>query len=99
MTATPDGIRVEIYDQEYRMRGDLDAAYIEELARLVDGKMRTIAERTQTVDSLRVAILAALNIADEYQQLKAKYEALAKDADERVGECARRLDQILNLEV
>ncbi len=97
MTATPDGIRVEIYDQEYRMRGDLDAEYIEQLAKLVDGKMRTIAARTQTVDSLRVAVLAALNIADEYQQLKAKCEAVTKEADERVDECARRLDQILNL--
>ncbi len=93
----PDGIRVEIYDQEYQMRGDLDPGYIEELARTVDGKMRAIAERTHTVDSLRVAVLAALNLADECQQLKAKYEAVAQEADHRVDECARRLDQILNL--
>jgi cell division protein ZapA len=94
-----DVIRVEIYDQEYRMRGDLDPGYIEDLAKIVDGKMRAVAERTQTVDSLRVAVLAALNLADECQQLKAKYETVAKEADARVGECARCLDQILDLGV
>jgi len=89
------GIRVVIYDQEYFMRGDLNQEYIQKLAQYLDAKMRSIAERTRTVDSLRVAILAALNVADEYHQLKARYEQVTQDMDQKVGECTEALDQIL----
>jgi len=92
---TLDGVRVEIYDQEYFMRGELDAEYIRKLAQFLDARMRSIAERTRTVDSLRVAILAALNIADEYHQLKSRYEATTKEVDEKVGEYSEVLDQLL----
>jgi cell division protein ZapA len=63
-------IRVEIYNQNYSIRSDGDNEYIMDLADYVDGKMREIASGTLTVDSLKVAILAALHIADEYHQLK-----------------------------
>lgn len=95
MAKPPDGVRVEIYDQEYFMRGELDATYIKELARFLDARMRSIAERTHTVDSLRVAVLAALNIADEYHQLKSKHEATAKFLDEKVDEYNEALDRVL----
>ncbi len=95
MTKAPDGIRVEIYDQEYHMKGELDPEYIRKLAKFLDAKMRWIASRTHTVDSLRVAVLAALNIADEYHQLKAKHEATGRRVDEKVGEYNELLDQIL----
>ena len=95
MAKTQDGIRVEIYDQEYNMRGDLDPDYIQKLAKLLDGRMRSIAAKTHTVDSLRVAVLAALNIADEYQQLKTKYEATTRQVDQRVLECSEVLDEVL----
>ena len=95
MAKTQDGIRVEIYDQEYNMRGDLDPGYIQKLAKLLDGRMRSIAAKTHTVDSLRVAVLAALNIADEYQQLKTKYEATTRQVDQKVLECSEVLDEVL----
>ncbi len=95
MAETHDSIRVEIYDQEYRVSGGLDPEYIKKLARFLDAKMRSIAERTHTVDSLRVAILAALNIADEYHQLNAKYEAKMREVEEKVGEYSEVLDQVL----
>jgi len=91
----PQGVRVVIYDQEYLMRGDLDQEYIQKLAAYLDAKMRSIAERTRTVDSLRVAILAALNIADEYHQMKAKYEETTKRVDQKVGEYSQVLDELL----
>jgi cell division protein ZapA len=94
-----DGIRVEIYDQDYNIKGELDSNYIQKLAKFVDWKMRTVAAQTHTVDSLRVAVLAALNIADEYHQLKTKYDATAKQIDEKVGECTEKLDRILKLAV
>ena len=95
MARTPDGIRVEIYDQEYFMRGGPDPEYIRKLASYLDTKMRAIAERTHTVDSLRVAILAALNIADEYHQLKARQEATAQEIDQKVSACSAVLDRLL----
>lgn len=88
-------IRIEIFDQEYRVKGSLGADYLEELAKYVDGKMRNIATRSHNVDSLRVAVLAALNIADEYHQLKAKHEATTRQVEQKVGECNEALDRML----
>jgi cell division protein ZapA len=95
MAKDAEGIRVVIYDQEYYIRGDMDEEYIQKLGKLVDTKMRAIAGRTRTVDSLRLAVLAALNIADEYHQVKARYEETTKRVDEKVEECSRMLDRFL----
>jgi cell division protein ZapA len=72
-------ITVDIYDQTYRLRGN-DRAYVERLAALVDGKMRAVAAHGRTADSLRVAVLAALNIADELLRLQDKYDAATGSA-------------------
>ncbi|HEV2350637.1 MAG TPA: cell division protein ZapA [Terriglobia bacterium] len=95
MTPSKDGIRVMIYDQEYYMKGALDAEYIQKLAQYLDAKMRSIAGRTRTVDSLRVAVLAGLNIADDYHQLKAHHENTTQEVNQKVGEYNDALDQIL----
>ena len=58
-------VKVEIYGQSYMMSGDLDEGYVQKLARYVDEKMQAVSEATQTVDSVRVAVLAAMAIADE----------------------------------
>src|SRR5258708_31839357 len=62
-------IKVEIYGQSYTMAGDLDEGYVQELARYVDEKMSAVAAETQTVESVRVAVLAAMVIADELHKL------------------------------
>jgi cell division protein ZapA len=90
-----DSVRIEIYDQEYHVKGSLNAVYLEELARYVDGKMRSIATRSHNVDSLRVAVLAALNIADEYHQMKSKYETTTERVEQKVGEYNEALDRLL----
>ena len=98
-TKPEDGVKVEIYDQAYHMRGQLDPAYIRELAQFVDSKMRAIAARTHTVDSLRVAVLAALNIADECHQLRHKCEVATRQVDQverRVSRCSEALDAMLD---
>jgi cell division protein ZapA len=92
-TAAPP-IRVEIYDQVYNLRG-VDAEYVTRLAQFVDGKMRNVAEQTSTIDSLRLAVLAALNIADEYHILKKKYDLLAGEYNRRAGQLAGALDEAL----
>jgi cell division protein ZapA len=58
--------------------------------------MRSVAEKTSTVDSLRLAVLAALNIADEYHLLRKKYETLASDYRQRAGALAGALDEVLD---
>jgi cell division protein ZapA len=92
----PNGnsVRVEIFDQAYNLRGS-DADYIFRLAEYVDTKMRAVAEQTQTVDSLRLAVLAALNIADEYHVLKRKYDAIARDINQRTHSLQGALDEVL----
>lgn len=85
--------KVQIYDQTYTLAGDLDAAYVTELARYVDEKMRSVADETQTVDSLRVAILAALAIADELhsmRQSEGQRDQSFRERDEALRERAER---------
>lgn len=60
-TPTP----VTICGRTYHLRGEGDPDYLHHLASMVDGKMRDIAESTGTADTLKVAILAALNLADD----------------------------------
>jgi cell division protein ZapA len=60
-------VTVEIYDQIYHLSGQ-DTAHVRALAARVDAKMRAVAAQGRTVDSLRVAVLAALNLADELSQ-------------------------------
>jgi cell division protein ZapA len=96
----PDAVSVEIYDQIYNLRGT-DDAYIQQIAALVDAKMRAVAAHGGTADSLRVAVLAALNIADELLSLRARYNALAGSQDRsedsmrsRAGTLSEMLDEL-----
>ncbi len=90
----PASVRVDIFDQSYHLRGT-DTQYIAELAEYVDTKMRMISKQASTVESLKVAVLAALNIADEYHMLKKKYEAATSDYSVRAGHLSDALDEIL----
>jgi cell division protein ZapA len=92
---------VDIYDQVYQLRGT-DPEYIEQLAAIVDGKMRAVSAHGATVDSLRVAVLAALNIADELLTLRARYESMAGSLNQqqttvrsRAGSLMGMLDEVL----
>lgn len=68
MDETPaEYVTVQIYDQTYHLSGQ-DTEHIRSLAAKVDAKMRAVAAQGRTVDSLRVAVLAALNLADELSQ-------------------------------
>jgi cell division protein ZapA len=74
-------VSVDIYDQTYHLRAH-DPAYIEKLAATVDSKMRAVSASGTTVDSLRVAVLAALNIADELLRLQEQWRQLHGTASE-----------------
>lgn len=94
-TMAEQTIRVEIYNQTYSIRSDGDNEYIHNLAEYVDTKMREISSGTMTVDSLKVAILAALHIADEFYQLKYSREQTDAQLATRSSECSEMLDRIL----
>ncbi|WP_158786927.1 cell division protein ZapA [Granulicella sp. L46] len=101
-----DSVVVDIYDQIYQLRG-VKPEYIERLAEVVDLKMRAVSAHGSTVDSLRVAVLAALNLADELVTLRARYEALIGAAEahrqaaaqsmvrSRAGSLMGMLDEVL----
>src|ERR1700741_3715711 len=95
--STEQSIRVEIYNQTYSIRSDGDNAYILDLAEYVDKRMREISSGTLTVDSLKVAILAALHIADELHRLKNMHEQADSQLAARSAECAEMLDRLLKV--
>jgi len=96
-TTSSPTIRVEIYNQTYNIRSDGDTEYIIQLAEFVDSRMREISSGTLTVDSLKVAILAALHIADELHRLKNMHEQADSQLAARSAECAEMLDRLLKV--
>jgi len=92
--AANSSVRVEIFDQAYNLRGS-DPEYILKLAEYVDTKMRAVSEQTHTVDTARLAVLAALNIADEYNLLKRNYDTGALQYIKRAQNLSEALDEVL----
>jgi len=90
-------IKVEIYDQAYTVRSDGDPEYLKQLAEYVDQRMREISSGTLTVDSRKVAILAALYIADELHQLRKAHEQADDQLATRSVECSEMLDRLLKV--
>jgi cell division protein ZapA len=84
-------VTVEIQGQRYPVRSALEPAYVLELAAYVDDKMRAAADETPTGDSLKIAVLAALNIADEYFHFR---RTAAPDA--RMMERAEGIERVLD---
>ena len=89
--SAPGFVTVHIYDQAYHLRGQ-NPEHIRRLADLVDSKMRAVAQAGRTVDSLRVAVLAALNLADELSQTSG---VDAKEGRARAAHLAEMLDEVL----
>jgi cell division protein ZapA len=88
-------VKVEIYGQSYTMAGDLEEGYVQELARYVDEKMKAVAAATQTVDSVRVAVLAAMAIADELHTLELEKGTRDETLRERAKQCLTILERAL----
>ncbi|HEV3254626.1 MAG TPA: cell division protein ZapA [Candidatus Acidoferrales bacterium] len=88
-------MKIEIYDQSYNVSAEQDEAYLKELARFVDGRMRAVADATRTVDSLKVAVLAALNIADELFTLRERQGELEGPLRKRVEKCVALVEKAL----
>ncbi|MCX5776486.1 MAG: cell division protein ZapA [Candidatus Firestonebacteria bacterium] len=70
MEENNNGVCVDIFGSEYVIKGDGNSDYTKEIANYVDSKMKEISINTSNVSSLKVAILTALNLADEIYKLK-----------------------------
>ena len=90
-------VKVEVHGQEYPIRSGLDPAYVAELASYVDAKMRVASRETTTGDTLKIAVLAALNIADECFRLQAADRERRDSLTSRAEELERMLDLALGL--
>ncbi len=88
-------VPVDIHGQRYPIRSGLDPEYVARLATYVDEKMRAAAESTPTGDSLRLAVLAALNIADELFRCRDSTRARDGQLAARAEELERLLDRVL----
>ena len=88
-------MKIEIYDQLYNVNGEQNEEYLKELAAYVDSKMRTVAEATRTVDTVKVAVLAALNIADEMFTLRQRQEKIEGPLRKRVEKCVALVEKAL----
>ena len=86
-------VKVEIFDQSYQLRGELDQDRADELAQYVDAKMRSIAEGTRTVDSVRVAVLASLHLAAELFELRERHRTLEGEIRERAERALTLVDR------
>ena len=88
-------VQVEIHGQRYAVRSDLDPAYISELAAYLDEKLQAAARETQSVDLLRVAIVAALNLTDELFRSRADGEDIEGRLAARAADIERLVDRVI----
>ncbi len=90
-------VRVDINGQQYAIRSRLDPEYVAELASYLNRRMQAAADATHTADSLRLAVLAALNITDEFFRCRQTQVASQGEFAERAQQLERLVDEVLAL--
>ena len=102
MSEKADLVHVEIFGQTYAVKAGGDPAYVEKLAASVDEQMKEVSRASGAVDSLRVAVLAALNLADECVRLRREADEARRESrsagtgvDDRLARLARKLGSAL----
>jgi cell division protein ZapA len=93
----PRVINVEVLGQRYPIRSTLEARYVHELAAYVDQKMRAAVEASPSSDALGLAVLSALNIADEYFRARDQQRSSHGVLAERTLELERMVDEALTI--
>ncbi|NOZ94739.1 MAG: cell division protein ZapA [Acidobacteria bacterium] len=87
---------VEVFGQRLGLRADGDVERLQELARYVDQRMREVADRASSVDTVRIAILTAINIADElYRERETNQDARQREIENHAERLVRRLEKVL----
>lgn len=95
MSDKPALVQVDIFDQTYSVTAGADSEHIKAVAAYVDNEMREVCRASGAVDSVRIAVLAALNIADECFRLRSQVESGDERARERVRALTRELADAL----
>jgi len=91
-------VQVEIFGQTYSVKAGGDSSYVQKLAAFVDEEMKDVSRASGAVDSVRIAVLAALNLADECFRLRKDAEdkhASGASPDDRALRLARKLGAAL----
>jgi cell division protein ZapA len=96
MTAPERVVNVDIHGQRYAVRSELDAHYITELAAYLDEKMRAAALDLTSADPLRIAVIAALNLADELFRARTDSAGVDGQLRARAAEIERLVDAVLD---
>lgn len=91
----PSVITVKIFGREYKIKGHADKSYIEEMAKYVDEKMRELAGNSSLPSQDTIAILAALNIADELFQERGQSSETVSSVEQKADHLIALLDQSL----
>jgi len=86
-------VQISILNQTFNIQGADDPVYLGEVVEFVEEKMKDLQRVTNTVDSYRLALLAALHIADHYFQLQNQYDELDQFINKKSAEFVRVLDQ------
>jgi len=80
-------VDVEIFGGTYSIKGDADPEYVRQLARFVDEKMRSLAQRSpSTVSAQRIAVLTAVNMADELFRLRSRQRKVEDMVEKKTGD-------------
>jgi cell division protein ZapA len=88
-------VSVEILGQQYPIRSTLDEAYVARLASYVDEKIRSAADITPTTDTVRLVVIAALNIADECFHASSDDTGAGELLRDRLDRLERLIDETL----
>lgn len=85
-------IEVSILGQKFVIKSDSDESYVKEVAAFVDQKMNDVLQKTKSVSNLNVAILSAMNIADEYFNFKRKKTQSYQNVTKKIEEMIELID-------
>jgi cell division protein ZapA len=95
--ADPRVVQIEVHGQKYPIRTELDTRYVEELAEFVEKRMALAAKASPSSDAVGLAVLTALNIADEYFRSRNHHTSNSSTLAERTAALERIVDQALAL--
>jgi cell division protein ZapA len=91
----PRVVHVDIQGQRYAIKSELDPKYVNDIAAFVDQKMERVGRELSTADSVRLAVLAALNIADEVFRLREEKSRAGDGLATRAAALAKELGAAL----
>jgi cell division protein ZapA len=94
----PSSVRAKIYDREYALRTSGDPEQLKSLCSGLDKRMREIATSTGAVDTLKVAVLAALSLADDLQRAREELQKLDDSVGRRSLACVSMLDRVFTVD-